>query len=58
MSGCTCACKRSDNISIHTKQYGRFDFLTAVLLKIQFFCNVTLLLWLYCHNSITEYYIA
>jgi len=53
MSGYIWTCKRSDNISIHTNQYGRLDFLTAVLLKIQVFRDVTLLLWLYCHNNTT-----
>ena len=58
MTGYLWACKGGDNISINTNQYGRFDFLTAVLLKIKVFRDVALWLWLYCHNSITECCIA
>jgi hypothetical protein len=50
--------KRGDNVSIHTKPYGWLYCLTAVLLKIQVFCDVTLLLCLYYHNNITQYGIA
>jgi len=34
MSGYIWFYNRGDNINIHTNQYGRLDFLTAVLLKI------------------------
>jgi hypothetical protein len=47
MSGCMWVCERGDKVSIHTNQYEKLDFLTAKLLKIQVFSDVTLCVWGY-----------
>jgi len=39
---CACACKGADNTHADTMQYRRLESLTAVLLKIQVFCDVIL----------------
>ena len=47
-------CKRGDNVSIHTKKYGNLDFATAVLLKIQLFCDVTVCFCCYTAKTTSQ----
>jgi len=50
MSGYIWFYNRGDNISIHTNQNGRLDFLTAMLL----FCDVTLCCWGYTGTKTSQ----